>query len=61
MEKVNEEQNNKLKLNYGRRKSEAYVNAFDSGSINFDTPFSYFLKTYYNKSINSSYDFLHTQ
>jgi hypothetical protein len=53
MENQNEYQNNKLQLNYGRRKSDAYVNTFESGSINFDTPFSYFLKKYYNKSINS--------
>jgi hypothetical protein len=53
MEKNYEDQFNKLKLNFSRRRSDPYINPFESGNINFDTPFSYFLKKYYNKSIQS--------
>ena len=53
MENKNEDQNNKLRLNYSKRRSDPYFIPFESGNINFDTPFSYFLKKYYNKSINS--------
>jgi hypothetical protein len=55
MENKNEEKisPSQLNLNYTKRKSEPYFNSFEYGNINFNTPFSYFLKTYYNKSINS--------
>jgi hypothetical protein len=55
MQNKNEEQTApfQLKLNYTKRKSEPYINPFESGNINFDTPFSHFLKTYYNKNINN--------
>lgn len=49
----NQTQSSQLRLNYAKRNSEPYINPFEYGNINFDTPFSYFIKTYYTKSINS--------
>jgi hypothetical protein len=66
MLKINDERNNfenlnnlnnlneeTVKLNFKKRLSEPFVNNFEIGSLNYDTPISYFLKTYYYKDLSS--------
>jgi hypothetical protein len=42
----------KLNLNFKKRKSDAFKNPYEIGSINYETPLSYFLKTFYNKTLS---------
>ena len=55
MDNINEKDERKttIKMNFQKRNSEPYNKIFEIGNINFDTPFTFFLKTYYNKSIES--------
>jgi hypothetical protein len=41
-----------VKLNFQKRKSEAFIQNFEIGNINYDTPISYFLKTYYKQNLS---------
>jgi hypothetical protein len=54
MQNVNEENKpQQLHLNYQKRKSEPFLKTFEVGNLNYETPLSYFLKTYYKNSTSS--------
>jgi hypothetical protein len=41
-----------VKLNFKKRKSEAFENQIEIGGLNFDTPISYFLKKFYKNDLS---------